>query len=89
MNSCNQQFKWQTRHATSNDEERRAAAKRAALRPPTNWKGAALAFKRASAHKSICRKIRPRTATETNRRMSGPRMVLTLYHINDIQAAGV
>ena len=79
---------WQTIHAKSHNEEKASSRnKRAALRPPAKWRRAALAFQRASAHKSIYRKIRPRTATEMNRRGRWRRMVLIPCHIKIQQAA--
>ena len=48
--------------------------------PSINMEKSSTCNKRASAHKIIYRKIRPRTATEMNRRGSWPRMVLIPCH---------
>ena len=50
---------------------RAAATKRTALRPPSTWSQVALVSKGQVYPKDIYRKIRPRTATEMNRRGSG------------------
>ena len=50
---------------------RAAATKLTALRPPSIWSQVALVSKGQVYPKDIYRKIRPRTATEMNRRGSG------------------